>query len=101
VTGHLAGRPSERFAKSGSSYAVAKLRVGSGTEFVLVNVAAFTPGTVVALLRLQDGDAVAISGALTPRTMKDQNGVIALDLVAGALLTKSHQGLRTRLAADA
>jgi single-stranded DNA-binding protein len=48
--------------------------------------------SAAALLALDDGDSLSISGALTPKAWTDRNGEVkrSLDIVAHALLTTYH-----------
>ena len=93
IAGRLYGAPSERTSSNGNTYATAKVRVSvrSG-EAYFVNVIAFAPPAIAALLALSDGDSVALSGELTPKTWTDKQGEArpSLDLLAHAVLTEYH-----------
>ena len=59
---------------------------------MIVNVIAFAAAARVALLALDEGDTVAVSGALTPKVWTDKQGNTrpALDLVASQVLSVYH-----------
>lgn len=89
VAGHIWGDPESRAGKNNSVFVVAKVRAqGTQPELVIVNVIAFDAAAGKALLRLQDGDAVTLSGGLTPKVWVDKQGVSrsALDMVATRVL---------------
>jgi single-stranded DNA-binding protein len=66
-----------------------------------VNVIAFNDGACAALLALDDGEPVALSGSLTPKVWTDKEGQprAALDMVAHQVLTTYHV-TRKRAAVD-
>ena len=93
IAGKLYGQPKQMTGKQGKPFAIAKVRAAAGDgESLFVNAIAFDPDTVAALLALDDGDSVALSGALTPKTWTDRGGNAkpALDLVAHAVTTAYH-----------
>ncbi len=57
-----------------------------------MNVITFSRTVGDALLALEDGDSVALSGSLTPKVWTDKNGETrpALDMVAHVVLTAYH-----------
>lgn len=78
------------FCKNATRFAVAKVRATAGDgESVVVNVIAFAPEACAALMALDDGDAVALAGGLTPKVWSDKQGNTkpALDMVAAKVLT--------------
>jgi single-stranded DNA-binding protein len=90
IGGKLYGQPAERTSKNGKPFATAKVRATTVSgESLFVNVIAFASSAVEALLALQDGDSVALSGELTPRVYTDKQGEArpTLDLMAHAVLT--------------
>ena len=89
ITGRLHGKPTQKTAKTGKPFATAKLRVPAGDEALFCNVIAFDPKVCAGLLALEDGDAVALSGALTPKAWlaKDGTPKPAMDVVAHGLLS--------------
>lgn len=62
------------------------------TVTCVVNVIAFSPAACEALLALDEGDAVALVGTLTPKAWIDKDGTPrpALDLVASQVLSDYH-----------
>ena len=90
VSGKVYGKPTQRSSKTGAAFTVAKLRVAtSASESLFVNVIAFSESAQAALLALDDGDAAALAGTLTPKVWTDREGNTrpALDLVAAQVLT--------------
>ena len=93
IAGKLHARPEVRTSKNGSPYATAKLRAAAGDgDLLFVNVIAFEPATVAALLALDAGDSLAVTGSLTPKVWQDRDGNHrpAIDLVAQQVLTAYH-----------
>lgn len=90
VSGRLVGVAEQRDGKNATRFAVAKVRATAGDgESVVVNVIAFAPQACAALLALDDGDAVALAGGLTPKVWSDKQGTPkpALDMVVSRVLT--------------
>lgn len=90
VSGRLVGAAEQREGKNATRFAVAKVRASAGDgESVVVNVIAFAADACAALLALNDGDAVALAGGLTPKVWSDKQGTPkpALDMVATRVLT--------------
>lgn len=90
VSGRLVGVAEQREGKNATRFAVAKVRATAGDgDTVVVNVIAFSADTCAALLALDDGDAVALAGGLTPKVWSDKQGnnKPALDMVATRVLT--------------
>jgi len=93
IAGKLQGLPTEKTGKSGKPFVIAKVRAAGGDgESLFVNVITFSHTVGAALLALDDGDSVALSGALTPKIWTDREGNArpALDLVAHQVLTAYH-----------
>ena len=93
IAGHLVGLAEIRQGKNGSSFALAKVKATAGDgETLIVNVIAFASEASAALMALDDGDAVALAGALTPKVWTDKQGNTrpALDMVATQVLTPYH-----------
>lgn len=90
VAGHLMGDASRRIDKAGGTYTVARVlaRNRADEEFI-VNVIAFDEGPRAALLALADGDALTLTGALTPKVWTDKQGVArpSLDMVATTVMS--------------
>lgn len=94
VAGRLVGEAEMRDGKNATQFAVAKVRAAGGDgEPVLVNVIAFVPEACAALRALQDGDAVSLVGALTPKVWTDKQGNTkpVLDMVASRVLAMASQ----------
>lgn len=101
IAGKLHGQPSERTGKSGKPFVVAKVRATAGDgESVFVNVVCFDAAPCAALLALDEGDSVSLSGSLTPKVWTDKEGNTrpSLDLVAHQVLTAYHSIHRKRTA---
>ena len=93
IAGRVYGQPTARTGKNGKSFAVAKVRAAAGDgDSLFVSVIAFDDAPCKALLALSDGDSVALSGTLTPKTWTDREGNTrpALDMVAHQVLTSYH-----------
>jgi single-stranded DNA-binding protein len=92
-SGRLYGTPQQRTTKTDKPFATGKLRCPTNNgETQFVNVIAFVPAAVTALLALQDGDSAALSGELTIKVWVDSNGKPrpGLDLIAHAVLSPYH-----------
>ena len=93
IAGHLVGLAETRQGKNGTSFALAKVKATAGDgESLIVNVIAFAPEASAALMALDDGDAIALAGSLTPKVWTDKQGNTrpALDMVATQVLTAYH-----------
>lgn len=93
IGGKLHGKPVRRVGQSGKPFVTAKVRTPTaGGDTLFVNVIAFSESAGAALLALEDGDSVSLSGALTPKVWTDSKGESrpVLDLVAHAVLTAYH-----------
>lgn len=99
IAGKLYGTAEQRTGKSDKLFTVCKLRAPAGDgEPLFVNVIAFTDSVQAALLALDDGDSVALSGELTPKVWTDKEGQVrpSVDLVAHAVLTAYHVSRKQR-----
>jgi single-stranded DNA-binding protein len=104
IAGRIHGAPAERIAKNGKSFATAKVRVSTREgEAYFVNVIAFAEPAVAALLRLADGDSVALSGELTPRVYVPPQGEPrpSLDLLAHAVISPYNVARKRKTIRDA
>ncbi len=93
ITGTLVGLAEQRQGKNDTTFVLAKVKATSGEgESLIVNVIAFAAEACAALLALDEGDSLALSGALTPKVWTDKQGNTrpALDLVASQVLTVYH-----------
>ncbi|MCU6435628.1 single-stranded DNA-binding protein [Undibacterium sp. Jales W-56] len=90
IAGRMYGQAQQRQGQAASHYVTCKLRVAlAGGDTIFCNVIAFDDTLQAALLALGDGDAVSVSGALTPKIWEDKQGNTrpAVDLIAHAILT--------------
>ena len=94
IHGRLHKAPQARTASNGRRFATANVRTPTkdGTA-IFVSVIAFSESAVTALLALEDGDAVALAGELTPKIYTPRDGGEprpSLDLLAHAILSPYH-----------
>ena len=90
ISGTIVGLAERRQGKSETSFVLAKVKANAGDgDSLMVNVIAFAAEPCAALMALDDGDAVALAGALTPKVWTDKQGNTrpALDMVATRVLT--------------
>ncbi len=90
ISGRTYGHAEERSGQAGSAYVTCKVRVATDDgELIFCNVIAFKDAVRHALLLLDDGDSVSLSGALTPKVWTDKQGNVrpALDLIAHRIIT--------------
>lgn len=103
IAGRLYGKPQARTSKAGNAFATAKVRapMASG-DAVFVNVVCFRDSARSALLALEEGDSVAISGELKVSAYTDKTGALrpSLDLTAHAVLTEYHVARKHRAITD-
>ena len=90
IAGRMYGHAEERSGQAGSAYVTCKVRaLTDDGDSIFCNVIAFNDAARAALMGLDDGDSVSLSGALTPKVWTDKHGKVrpALDLIAHAVLT--------------
>jgi single-stranded DNA-binding protein len=95
IAGRLMGDASRRVDKAGRTYVVARVLARNKTdEEFIVNVIAFEEAPSAALLELADGDALSLTGALTPKVWTDKQGNHrpSLDLIATRVMTAYEPG---------
>jgi hypothetical protein len=89
IAGHLMGDASRRIDKAGREFMVARVlaRNRADEEFI-VNAIAFDEAPCAALLALRDGDALSLTGALTPKVWTDKQGNArpSLDVVVAQVM---------------
>lgn len=93
IAGTLVGLAETRQGKNDTTYALAKVKATAGDgESLIVNVIAFAAEAGAALMALDDGDAISLAGALTPKVWTDKQGNTrpALDMIASQVLTVYH-----------
>ncbi len=103
IAGRLYGQAEERSGQSGSTFVTCKVRTPTDDgDTIFCNVIAFDDTVRRALLALDDGDSVALSGALTPKVWTDKQGNTrpAVDLIAHAVLTAYHVTRKQQAAQD-
>lgn len=93
IAGKIHGTPTQRTGQSGKPFVTASVRTPTANgDSLFVSVIAFDPKVRDALLVLDDGDSVSLSGTLTPKVWTDKQGQAkpSCDLVAHAMLTAYH-----------
>ena len=104
IIGRLHGKPQARQSRTGNPFVTAKVRTPlPNGEVLFVNVIAWRDSVQAALLALDDGDAVALSGELTPKLWHPERGEprIQCDLTAHAVLSEYHVMRKRKTVADA
>ncbi len=92
IAGHLVGLAETRQGKNDTRFVLAKVKATSNDgESLIVNVIAFSGEAGASLMALDDGAALALAGALTPKVWTDKQGNSrpALDMVASSVLAAS------------
>lgn len=95
IAGRLMGEASRRVDKAGRSFMVARvLARNKADEEFIVNVIAFADAPCTALQSLRDGEALCLTGALTPKVWTDKQGVVrpSLDMVAVQVMSACSTG---------
>lgn len=90
ILGKLHQRPEQRTSKTGRTFATAKVRAAAADgESLFVNVICFSDLACAALLALDPGDSLALSGTLKPGVWTDREGNArpSVDMVAAQVLT--------------
>lgn len=102
IAGKLYGQPTQRTASNGRPYATGKLRVATDGDALFVNVIAFAEQAAGSLLALEDGEAVALAGTLTPKAYTDKQGEArpSVDMVAHRVLTAYHVTRKRQAVSD-
>ena len=93
VSGRIHGTPTQRTGQSGRPFVVAQVRAATGNgDSLFVSVIAFDEQPRESLLALGDGEAVSLSGTLSPKVWTAKNGETrpSLDMVAHAALSSYH-----------
>lgn len=93
ISGRLVGASQARTGQGGRRFVTAKLRVpASDGGVVFASVITFSQSTGDALLALEEGDSVTLTGSVVPRVWTDSHGEprAALDVKAHAALTAYH-----------
>ncbi len=90
IAGQVFGEPERRSGKANTNFVVAKVKAQAGDgEICLINVIAFDSSVCQQLIDLRDGDAVTLTGSLTPKVWTDKQGNsrAAMDMIANKLLS--------------
>jgi single-stranded DNA-binding protein len=93
IAGKIHGQPTQRTTKAGKPFALCKVRVATGAEdSIFVSVIAFDSDPVNAIMALNQGDSVALSGTIKPGVWTDNQGNAkpTLDMTAHQVLTAYH-----------
>jgi single-stranded DNA-binding protein len=64
ISGALFRSPEQRTAKTGKPFVTATVKIKDGESSIFVKIFAFSESVQAELLRLSDGDAVAVQGSL-------------------------------------
>ena len=87
VTGTLFRAPEQRTSKNGRAFVVATIRAKDGETSQWWKAIAFSESAGAELLRLSDGDALSVQGALKAETYtKDGETKLSLTCIADAVL---------------
>lgn len=102
IAGKIHGQPTQRTSKAGKPFALCKVRVTTGSEdSIFVSVIAFDSDPVNAIMALNQGDSVALSGTIKPGVWTDGQGNAkpTLDMTAHQVLTAYHVNRKRRAVA--
>jgi single-stranded DNA-binding protein len=104
IGGTLKGAPSERAASNGNPYVVARVIAADSKGMThLINVTAFSDTARAALLALDDGDSVCVTGSMQVGTYEARDGEIkpSMSMIASTVSTAyAVQKKRKRLTGD-
>ena len=93
IGGKLHSKPVKRTGNNGNTFITAKVRTATTDKgAIYVDVIAFAEDVCSALLALDAGDSVALTGSLTPKVWKPPQGEPrpSLDMVASGITTPYH-----------
>ena len=102
IAGKIHGQPTQRNTKAGKPFALCKVRVATSPEdSIFVSVIAFDSDPVNAIMALNQGDSVALSGSIKPGVWTDRDGNTkpSLDMTAHQVLTAYHVTRKRRAVA--
>jgi single-stranded DNA-binding protein len=80
VTGTLFRSPEQRTSKAGKPYVTATIKAKDGDAFQFWRMTAFSDSAQAELMRLTDGDAVSVQGALKAEIYEKAGGETRLSL---------------------
>ena len=99
IAGRLHTQPKTLIGKAKKAFVVAKIRAvaGDGTT-LFVNAICFEPQACEQLLALQLGDAVAVAGAISPKSWLDKDGTAkaTMDVNVSVVLSEYHLNRKRR-----
>src|ERR1019366_3553423 len=92
VTGALFKAPEGRISKGGKPFVAATIRAKDGDAMTFIRIVAFSETACAELLRLKEGDSVAIQGPLKAELYKPEGGEpkISFSMVADQVLALRH-----------
>jgi single-stranded DNA-binding protein len=90
TTGTLIARPAACTSRNGNNYVRCQLRANAGDESFLVSLVAFDEGICKALLALDKGDSVSVTGTGKPSTWtgRDNEPCLGLNVKVEQLMTQ-------------
>jgi single-stranded DNA-binding protein len=93
ISGTIFGEVAQRTSKTGKPYASTTLRAKDWDTAQFIRVTVFSESSQADLLRLSEGDAVAVTGPLKAELYTAQNGEtkIALSIIADKVLPLKQQ----------
>ncbi len=105
VSGRIHKTPQRRISQNGKPFATAIVRAAArdGTG-LFVSVITFSDSAIAALMALEDGDAVAIAGELTPKIFTPRDGGEprpSLDLVGHRVMSEYNVQRKRKAVAEA
>jgi hypothetical protein len=105
ISGRLASTPQRRTSTKDRTYVIGKMRAAmvdrsdrNLSKSVVVHFITFIPSEVEALLALNEGDSLTVSGELTADVYPASDGTLkmGLDLLVHKVLTAYHVGCRRK-----
>ncbi|MDQ7975916.1 single-stranded DNA-binding protein [Paraburkholderia sp. SARCC-3016] len=93
VAGKLWKKPEQRRSGAGKTFVTANVRAADGDgEALFVNVVVFDDEAKTAMLALEDGDSVSLTGSLKVSTYEARDGSVkpSVSMVAQKVLTAYH-----------
>jgi len=98
IAGRISGHPEQRSGQGGTQYVTCKVKAMTDDgETIICNVIGFNDKVRATLLGLNDGESIALSGALTPKVWTDKQGNArpAIDLVAHAIVSNASDSMES------
>jgi single-stranded DNA-binding protein len=90
VSGTLINKPASRVSRSGNNFVTCQLRAAAGDESFLCSLIAFDDQICKALMALDKGDSVSVTGSAKPSTWinRDNEPCLGLSVKVEQLLTQ-------------